>query len=221
PSFRICLQNQFINVYKLQNPKKNNKNIDDPDVIYSDYQQQQKNYNFTSNEIFNNDNDYESNHHDNYNNMLSYMPKSFTSRERSTPRDDYEVYTARKSYSTTPLPINKRGNSVADIKERFMTKHNSIDSNRSSSPPIRDLPRSISGRVNDIKSKLGDERNRSMNPSYLQLPKSNRGGDYHRNNMSYNDINNNNFYSDDLQDVDEHFINNSEEILTSGGNHHL
>ncbi|CAJ0638943.1 14074_t:CDS:2, partial [Entrophospora sp. SA101] len=199
PSFRICLQNQFINVYKLQNPKKNNKNIDDPDVIYSDYQQQQKNYNFTSNEIFNNDNDYESNHHDNYNNMLSYMPKSFTSRERSTPRDDYEVYTARKSYSTTPLPINKRGNSVADIKERFMTKHNSIDSNRSSSPPIRDLPRSISGRVNDIKSKLGDERNRSMNPSYLQLPKSNRGGDYHRNNMSYNDINNNNFYSDDLK----------------------
>ncbi|CAJ0828991.1 10948_t:CDS:2 [Entrophospora sp. SA101] len=198
-----------------------NNNIDDPDVIYSDYQQQQKNYNFTSNEIFNNDNDYESNHHDNYNNMLSYMPKSFTSRERSTPRDDYEVYTARKSYSTTPLPINKRGNSVADIKERFMTKHNSIDSNRSSSPPIRDLPRSISGRVNDIKSKLGDERNRSMNPSYLQLPKSNRGGDYHRNNMSYNDINNNNFYSDDLQDVDEHFINNSEEILTSGGNHHL
>nr|CAG8460932.1 13881_t:CDS:2 [Entrophospora candida] len=162
------------------------------------YQQQQKNYNFTSNEIFNNDNDYESNHHDNYNNMLSYMPKSFTSRERSTPRDDYEVYTARKSYSTTPLPINKRGNSVADIKERFMTKHNSIDSNRSSSPPIRDLPRSISGRVSDIKSKLGDERNRSTNPSYLQLPKSNRGGDYHRNNMSYNDINNNNFYSDDL-----------------------
>ncbi|CAH1763676.1 30_t:CDS:2 [Entrophospora sp. SA101] len=144
-----------------------NNNIDDPDVIYSDYQQQQKNYNFT--------------------------------RERSTPRDDYEVYTARKSYSTTPLPINKRGNSVADIKERFMTKHNSIDSNRSSSPPIRDLPRSISGRVNDIKSKLGDERNRSMNPSYLQLPKSNRGGDYHRNNMSYNDINNNNFYSDDLK----------------------